>query len=104
MFKACVKNARYYQNYKKRNKMKLKGKLRSFYEDVMLKIVFLFDCSAITHLIDITLYFLYSYQGKNGNQMKNCAKSPFIDTPTCTIKNSDVELIRKHSINSEDGE
>ena len=57
MFKACVKNARYYQNYKKRNKMKLKGKLRSFYEDVMLKIVFLFDCSAITQLIDITLYF-----------------------------------------------
>ena len=43
MFKACVKNARYYQNYKKRNKMKLKGKLRSFYEYVMLKIVFIKD-------------------------------------------------------------
>lgn len=62
------------------------------------------ECEILPRLQEKKQDEVKSYQVKNGNQMKNCAQSPFIDTPTCTLKNSDVELIRKHSIDSEDGE
>lgn len=44
------------------------------------------------------------YQGGNAIKSKKCMKSPFVDVINCVSKQSNVELIRKHSIQSEDGE
>jgi hypothetical protein len=44
------------------------------------------------------------YQGDNATKSKKCMKSPFVDAITCVSNQSNVELIRKHSIQSEDGE
>lgn len=45
-----------------------------------------------------------SYQADSATKGKTCVQSCFIETITCTRKKSNAELIRKHSVESEDGE
>lgn len=45
-----------------------------------------------------------SYQADNRSERKKCVQSSINEAVGCTRKNSNAELIRKHSVESEDGE